>query len=35
MNPTADTDINMIEPAMRALRQLSQGSQGAVATLVR
>jgi hypothetical protein len=35
MNPTADTDINMIEPVIRALRQLSPGSQGAVAAHVR
>jgi len=35
MNPTADTDSNMIEPVMRALRQLSPGSQGASVALVR
>jgi len=34
MNPTANTEINRIEPMIRALRQLSPGSQGAVAALV-
>jgi len=35
MNPTANTESNMIEPTMRALQQFSPGSQGAVAALVR
>ena len=35
MNTAANTESNMIEPVMRALRQLSPGSQGAVAALVR
>ena len=35
MNPTVNTESNTIEPMMRALRQLSPGSQGAVAALVR
>jgi len=35
MNPTVNTESNMIEPVMRALAQLSPASQGAVAALVR
>ena len=35
MSPTANTESNMIESTMRALRQLSPASQGAVAALVR
>lgn len=35
MNITANREGNRIEPAIRALRQLSPGSQGAVAALVR
>jgi len=35
MNPTANIENKQIEPTMRALRQLSPGSQGAVAALVR
>ena len=35
MNPTTDSRNNMMEPIMRAFQQLSPGSQGAVAALVR
>jgi hypothetical protein len=35
MNPIANIENKQIEPAMRALRQLSPGSQGTVAALVR
>ena len=35
MNTTANIESNRIELIMRALRQLSPGSQGAVASLVR
>jgi len=35
MNTTANIESDRIEPTMRALRQLSPGSQGAVAALVR
>ena len=35
MNTTADTGNDRIKPTIRALRQLSPGSQGAVAALVR
>ena len=35
MNPTVDTESNMIEPTVRELQQLSPGGQGAVAALVR
>jgi len=35
MNPIANEDNNMIEPVIRTLRQLSPGSQVAVASLVR
>jgi len=34
MNPTDNTESDRIEPTIRALRQLSPGSQGAVAALV-
>jgi hypothetical protein len=35
MNTTANIEGDLIEPTMRALRQLSLASQGAVAALVR
>jgi len=35
MNTTANIEGDLIEPTMRALRQLSPASQGAVAALVR
>jgi len=35
MNPTANTESDRIDPTVRAFRQLSPGSQGAVAALVR
>jgi hypothetical protein len=35
MNATVNIESDPIEPVMRAFRQLSPGSQGAVATLVR
>ena len=35
MNTAANIENRQIEPTMRALRQLSLGSQGAVAALVR
>ncbi len=35
MNTTANTEGNTVEPTVRALRQLSPGSQGSVAALVR
>ena len=35
MNPTANTESDRIDPTVRAFRQLSPGSQGAVAELVK
>ena len=35
MNTTANTEGNTVEPVMRAFQQLSPGSQGAVAALVK